>query len=245
MLGAICTLVRAMSTTTRSAEDDSTQISTPALKQSSSEPPELLIGTQVASDRCATCGAGLAPDQRYCVECGTRRGKPRFSPQPAKRSEPVTTAVVTRTHRAGWTSSTTLLAGIATLLLAIGVGFLIGHSESKAPKNGGIHVVVNGGGGTGSNSGAAASTSSTSSGNSGSASTSSGSKSSKSSSSKTGGGGRTGTNTKAKAVNAPPPASGVSKNVTSTPVVKPGGACKAGTPGCQGGKETGNFFGNS
>ena len=24
--------------------------------------------------RCEQCGAGLAHDQRYCVECGTRRG---------------------------------------------------------------------------------------------------------------------------------------------------------------------------
>ena len=56
---------------------------------------------------------------------------------------------------AGWTSSTTLLAGIATLLLALGVGVLIGQSGSSTPKTGGIHVVVNGGGGSGSGAGAA------------------------------------------------------------------------------------------
>src|ERR1700733_9803541 len=30
--------------------------------------------TSHAADRCAECNARLAHDQRYCVECGTRRG---------------------------------------------------------------------------------------------------------------------------------------------------------------------------
>ncbi len=29
---------------------------------------------------CATCAAPLAGDQRYCLECGTRRGAPRLDP---------------------------------------------------------------------------------------------------------------------------------------------------------------------
>ena len=27
---------------------------------------------------CANCGSPLAADQRYCLECGTRRGGPRI-----------------------------------------------------------------------------------------------------------------------------------------------------------------------
>src|SRR5450432_3902940 len=30
-------------------------------------------------DRCVSCGAPMSSDQRYCVACGERRGKPRFS----------------------------------------------------------------------------------------------------------------------------------------------------------------------
>ena len=29
-------------------------------------------------ERCAECGAPMASDQRYCVECGERRGEQRF-----------------------------------------------------------------------------------------------------------------------------------------------------------------------
>jgi hypothetical protein len=31
-----------------------------------------------ASEPCRECGAQLAPDQRYCLNCGRRRGEPRF-----------------------------------------------------------------------------------------------------------------------------------------------------------------------
>ena len=29
-------------------------------------------------DQCPNCGASMAPDQRYCLECGHRRGDPRL-----------------------------------------------------------------------------------------------------------------------------------------------------------------------
>src|SRR5215831_8576095 len=35
-----------------------------------------------AGDRCAVCGAPLAPDQRYCLQCGERRGQARFTAAP-------------------------------------------------------------------------------------------------------------------------------------------------------------------
>jgi len=70
----------------------------------------------------------MAPDQRYCVECGTRSGGPRFTLQAASRDEPVAPppAVANRP------SSMILIAGIATVLLALAVGFLIGKSVSNA-----------------------------------------------------------------------------------------------------------------
>ena len=238
-----------MTTTTRSAEDDLPRANPVAADAETLDNGQSLLGSTVSGDTCDVCGSRLAPDQRYCVECGTRRGQPRFTLQPgsgASVAQPGVEPAGGRSRRGGWTSSTTLLAGIATLLLALGVGVLIGESGSSTPKTGGIHVVVNGGGGSGS--GAATSTPS-SSGSTGGSSTSSGSshssgdktkakKSSSSSSSNSNSSSKTSSNANV----TPAPSSGVSKSVTKAPVVKPGGSCTAGTPGCQNGKETGNFF---
>jgi hypothetical protein len=83
------------------------------------------------SDRCANCGSPLAPDQRYCVECGERRGKARFSFESvvapkapgAPRQQP---------RRPRVSSSFSFIAGVATLLLALGIGVLIGHNTNNA-----------------------------------------------------------------------------------------------------------------
>ena len=75
-------------------------------------------------ERCSSCDATLAADQRYCVECGQRRGAARFSAQPA--AQPAPEPRKPRLARA--TSGTTLVGGVATLLLALGVGVLIGRS---------------------------------------------------------------------------------------------------------------------
>jgi len=89
-----------------------------------------LIGAP-AADRCSNCDAPLAADQRYCINCGERRGRPRFSfealvaPPPAPPPE--------RRRRFQVSSSVSFIAGVATLLLALGVGVLIGHN-SNAPK---------------------------------------------------------------------------------------------------------------
>ncbi len=88
-------------------------------------------------DVCANCGSSLAPDQRYCLACGQRRGDPRLPfmdavvfmdaakhPQtlapPAPPSPP--------DKRPFMSANASLVAGVATLVLAIGVGVLIGRS---------------------------------------------------------------------------------------------------------------------
>jgi hypothetical protein len=85
---------------------------------------------------CANCGATLAADQRYCVECGERHGDPRLpvmsgrqdlsapalAPQPPRRSGG-------RLARAS--ANTALIAGVGTLLVALGVGVLIGRSSEN------------------------------------------------------------------------------------------------------------------
>ena len=82
-------------------------------------PPALAMPT---SDRCRVCGAPLASDQRYCVECGERRGAPRFAlPTPGPAVDSAATSRRVR-RRPRMTPSATLIAGVGTLLLAMGIG---------------------------------------------------------------------------------------------------------------------------
>jgi hypothetical protein len=116
---------------------------------------ELVSGT--VGDRCTNCQKPLAADQRYCVNCGTRRGKPRFSfdslaAQSAAAKEPEP-----KPHRSRMSSATTLVAGVATLLLALGVGVLIGHNSNSTPQRASAPaqiVTVGGGASTGTTAGA-------------------------------------------------------------------------------------------
>ena len=82
---------------------------------------------------CANCGALLARDQRYCLECGTRRAgmgallsdtrepRPRpLAPAPLPPLEPA--------RESPWRLDAGLLAGVGCLLLALLVGVLIGRT---------------------------------------------------------------------------------------------------------------------
>jgi hypothetical protein len=121
-------------------------------------------------------------------------------------------------------ANSSLIAGIATLLLAMGVGVLIGRSGDHSSKssNAPVQVVTVPAGG-------AAGTAAT--GTAGSTATQGSSTTSKSK--KSNGAKKTASQqTAAKAhVKLPPP------------VVKVGSKCTKGAKGCQGGKFTGSFFG--
>lgn len=95
------------------------------------ELPAVIV--QPGQERCATCRAPLASDQRYCVECGRRLGRARlpFMDDPARHAGAV--APVT-SHGPRVSASTTLVAGVGTLLLALGVGVLIGRSAPSSSK---------------------------------------------------------------------------------------------------------------
>jgi hypothetical protein len=81
---------------------------------------------------CSHCGSLLARDQRYCLECGTRRAG--MSAMLAETAEP--RPVMRETERAvplapaesPWRLDAGLLAGVGCLLLALLVGVLIGHN---------------------------------------------------------------------------------------------------------------------
>lgn len=112
-------------------------------------------------EQCAACGAQLARDQRYCVACGERRGKPRLPfmdgrPRQAATPPPAAPAAApTPARRSGTAAGVTLVAGVATLVLAMGVGVLIGRSGGNGGSGGraaapAVQVVTVAGGGGGS-----------------------------------------------------------------------------------------------
>lgn len=85
----------------------------------------------VAAETCASCGAQLAGDQRYCLNCGARRGDARvpFMEILGGRAAPAVAApaAVGGAGAARSQRNLTIVASIGCLLLALGVGVLIGH----------------------------------------------------------------------------------------------------------------------
>jgi hypothetical protein len=92
------------------------------------------------SDACPSCGSQLAPDQRYCLNCGQRRGDPRLpvmdavnymevSRQP--HPQQVQAAPPQSGRRRLLSANASMVAAVATLVLALGVGVLIGRSGSS------------------------------------------------------------------------------------------------------------------
>jgi hypothetical protein len=165
----------------------------------------------------------MAPDQRYCIDCGERRGGGLRDAMPRAQSTAVAAAPPRRPRLS---ANASLIAGIATLLIAMGVGVLIGRTGDSTPKavsNAPVQVVTvpNGAGAAGAATSATAAGSATA-------------KASKK---------------KAKAKKSVSAAAKTQQTAAQNnvklppPVVKVGGACPKGAKGCQGGKFTGSFFG--
>jgi hypothetical protein len=84
-----------------------------------------------SGDACAACRAPLAPDQRYCLHCGERRGPPRIDPVAhARDNEPAPEQVPAETGSV-WPLPSPRVAGIATLLV---LGFGIVAGAAAGPK---------------------------------------------------------------------------------------------------------------
>ena len=184
------------------------------------------LAAATGTDRCPNCGAQMAPDQRYCINCGERRSGGGLRDALPRTQTVATTAAPTRTRTTWFSSSSgSLIAGVATLLIALGVGVLIGrtgnHNTPAAARQPVQVVTVAGAAGSGSTTGT-----STTAGTTSSSSTKHSSKAAK---------------TKAPTA--------LQKTAAKTgvklppPVVKVGSKCTKGAKGCQGGKFTGNFFG--
>jgi len=209
-------------------------------------------------DNCPNCGARMAADQRYCLNCGHRRGDPRLPfmdavvfmesmNAPAGGATPPPPPDESKSSNR-MNANAALIAGVATLVLAIGVGFLIGrsgHDNSSQPAA--PQIIKVGGGGEGGE--VEESTA---------PETETGGAETKAGGEKGGGSSATSSNpskgkgTKETEENAEEGANGVSKATEEvlhpeTPQAKTGTqvgeSCEEGTAGCENGKFEGNFFG--
>ncbi|HEY1833945.1 MAG TPA: SPOR domain-containing protein [Solirubrobacteraceae bacterium] len=119
-------------------------LSTESIATSSANP----TGTQ----SCTVCGAPLVADQRYCLQCGERRvpvssflraGPPTApSPPSAPPIPPSSRQGAGQGGLAARNPALTLIAGVGVLLLAMGVGVLIGRSSAPAPRSAPAQVVT-------------------------------------------------------------------------------------------------------
>jgi hypothetical protein len=187
-----------------------------------------------SGDACGSCGAALATDQRYCLECGQRHGDPRLPfmdavvlMEAAKRPPPAPPQPGKK-RRTGISPDAALIAGVGTLLLALGIGVLIGRSShqeiAQAPA---VPQIIKVGGGEDASGPAKGTTT-------------------------TGGGAANAKTKKQKAAalkeaEAHPAAEDVLKPAAGVnlpaPTVKPGDKCDKGAAGCENGEFTGDFFG--
>ena len=117
------------------------------------------VVASASDERCAECGAPMASDQRYCVECGERRGERRFPAVVDSASATPPPGGPPNPRRSRMSPSSTLIAGVGTLLLAMGVGVLIGRSGNSSSNHAGsgVQVVTVGGAGAGASSATGAS----------------------------------------------------------------------------------------
>jgi len=186
-----------------------------------------------SGEQCPSCGSHVAPDQRYCLRCGERCGDPRLpfmsavtfmdamkSPASAGASLPPPRGSQRRVS-----PNMALFATIGVLLLAMGVGVLIGrsgsHSVATAPQAA-APIVIHGGGGE-ELKGASSEPGAT----------------------KIGGSPKKVTK---KVLEKEASSQGDTENLlhSKVPLAKPdiklGGKCKEGVAGCKGGEFTGEFF---
>jgi hypothetical protein len=185
-------------------------------------------------EQCPSCAAHVAPDQRYCLACGARCGEPRLPFMSAvtfmdamKTPAGGASSAPPRHPQRRISSNTALFATIGVLLLAMGVGVLIGRSGNHTVASTPVapQIIKVGGGGEE----AKAEVSGAETG-------------------KTGGSGSPKKASK-KVLKKEASSQGDTENLlhAKVPLVKAGtqigGACEEGTAGCKGKKFTGEFFG--
>jgi hypothetical protein len=190
-------------------------------------------------EQCPSCGTAVAADQRYCLHCGQRCGEPRLPFMNAvtfmdamKQPKTAAAAPPAKPKRRGVSPNAALIAGVGTLILAMGVGVLIGrsgdHSTTATPAAAQIIKVPAGGGAET----ATASTGKAGAGNGGAANTKS-KKPDKTALKKD-------AESQKGAEEVLKPSAGVKLPPAS---IQPGSTCSSGTAGCEHGEFNGNYFG--
>ena len=103
---------------------------------------------------CRSCGSPLAADQRYCLQCGNRVAEARVpfldilgSQRPAVAAgAPAVSERTTRWSFGRMSTNAAAVAGVACLLLALGVGVLIGNSGNKSATDNATPQIISVGG---------------------------------------------------------------------------------------------------
>jgi hypothetical protein len=179
----------------------------------------------------------MAADQRYCLECGKRRGDPRLPFMDAVvfidaiHRKPQAPPPPPARKRARMSPNASLIAGVGTLLLALGIGVLIGQTNDGGAVNAASaapQIIRVGGGGEEMATAAA------------SADKGSASKDGKSKQPKAPEKAVDSSGTSEAAAEVLKPAGDVK---LPPPTVQPGGKCESGASGCKDGEFTGEFFG--
>jgi hypothetical protein len=84
-------------------------------------------------DTCAQCGSALAPDQRYCVNCGLRRGEARvdFQAQMTATGQPAMAGGPAPAASGNQWSPVMAIGAIALLGVFLLLGVLIGKKDNN------------------------------------------------------------------------------------------------------------------
>jgi hypothetical protein len=102
---------------------------------------------------CPACSAALAPDQRYCLNCGHRLSEPRVDYRRTLGLEPGGSASATGPSGATGAGRDqrgvlVVLVAVAAIVLALGVGIVIGRGNGPSAVGGKTTVVTVAAGGT-------------------------------------------------------------------------------------------------
>jgi hypothetical protein len=193
----------------------------------------------------------MASDQRYCLECGARRGDPRLpfmdavvfmeavkNPPAAAAAEPPPPPPPEK--RSSISANASLIAGVGTLLLALGIGVLIGKTGESGSTPAATPSVITLGNGSGTGGATAGTEPSAKTGGGAKGKASAGGKAAPATTKKAEeklAAGNSGASTGVEEVLKP------TGNVHFAPEgIQKGGACEEGAAGCEGGKFEGSFF---
>ncbi len=222
--------------------DSSEALNAPHAAAGTSPAPAVHHSLVAASgEQCPSCGNPVAPDQRYCLNCGQRCGEPRLpfmnavTFMEAMKRPAASSVAPPKKPKRRLSPNAALIAGVGTLLLAMGVGVLIGRSGHDSGAGSAATtpqvIKVEGGGG-----GAATETAGTGVGSTGQPSAGDSSKPGKKAAKKAQARADAGKG----AEEVLKPAGNVNLPKAT---VQPGDKCQDSEAGCKGGEFTGEFFG--